>query len=135
MKIVEVSAAIIIKDNKIFITQRGYGDQKDKWEFPGGKIEKGETPEDCIIREIKEELDADIRIIKKLNVIEYNYPSFHLVMHNFIVQMKNPHILLREHEASRYVDLNEVDTIDFLEADKLVLKDLKDYLFSLFLHH
>lgn len=125
MKKVEVSSAIIIKGTKIFITQRGYGEFKDKWEFPGGKLEKYESPENCIIREIKEELDADIRIIKYLSTIEYTYPTFHLIMHNFICELKSSHMSLLEHEAAKFVDVNELDFIDFLPADKLVLEDIK----------
>ena len=125
MKTVTVSSAIIIKEGKIFITQRGYGEFKDTWEFPGGKLEKGESPEDCIVREIKEELDADIKIIKYLNTIEYTYPTFHLIMHNFICKLKSCHMSLLEHEAAKFVDVNELDSIDFLPADKLVLEDIK----------
>ena len=125
MKKIEVSSAIIIKGTEIFITQRGYDEFKDKWEFPGGKLEKGESPEDCIVREIKEELDADIRIIKYLSTIEYSYPTFHLIMHNFICELKSSHMSLLEHEAAKFVDVNELDSIDFLPADKLVLEDIK----------
>ena len=125
MKTVTVSSAVTIKDGKIFITQRGYGDYKDKWEFPGGKLEKGESPEDCIVREIKEELDADIRIIKYLSAIEYSYPTFHLIMHNFVCELKSSYMSLLEHEAAKFVDVNELDSIDFLPADKLVLEDIK----------
>ena len=125
MKTVTVSSAIIIKEGKIFITQRGYGEFKDTWEFPGGKLEKGESPEDCIVREIKEELDADIKIIKYLNTIEYTYPTFHLIMHNFICKLKSCHMSLLEHEAAKFVDVNELDSIDFLPADKLILEDIK----------
>lgn len=125
MKKIEVSSAIIIKGTKIFITQRGYGEFKDKWEFPGGKLEKGESPEDCIVREIKEELDADIKIIKYLSTIEYSYPTFHLIMHNFICELKSSHMSLLEHEAAKFVDVNELDSIDFLPADRLVLEDIK----------
>lgn len=128
MKNIEVSSAIIIKDNKIFIAQRGYGDFKDKWEFPGGKLEKDESGEDCIVREIKEELDADIRVIKHLNTIAYTYPTFHLKMHNYICELKNGHLSLLEHEAAKFVDVTDLDKIDFLPADLLILKDLKEYL-------
>lgn len=125
MKKIEVSSAIIIKNNKIFVTQRGCGDYKDKWEFPGGKLEEGESPEDCIIREIKEELDTDIKVVKHLNIVEYTYPTFHLKMHNFICELKSSHISLLEHKAAKFVDVNELDFIDFLPADKLVLEDIK----------
>lgn len=130
MKNIEVSSAIIIKDNKIFITQRGYGDFKDKWEFPGGKLETNETSEKCIIREIKEELDTDIEILKYLNTIEYDYPQFHLKMHNFICKLKHEHIVLKEHESAKFINIEEIDSIDFLPADKLVIKELKKYLNS-----
>lgn len=128
MKNIEVSSAIIIKDDKIFVTQRGYGDFKDKWEFPGGKLEVGESGEQCIVREIKEELDADIRVIKFLNTIEYTYPTFHLTMHNYICELKNSHLSLLEHEAAKFVNIADLDKIDFLPADLLILKDLKEYL-------
>lgn len=125
MKTIEVSSAIIIKNNKIFVTQRGYGDYKDKWEFPGGKLEKEESPEECIVREIKEELDTDVKIIKYLSTIEYTYPTFYLIMHNFICELKSSHMSLLEHEAAKFVDVSELDSIDFLPADKLVLEDIK----------
>lgn len=125
MKIIEVSSAIIIKDNKVFITQRGYGDFKDKWEFPGGKLEEGESGEDCIVREIKEELDAEIEVNKLLDTIEYTYPTFHLIMHNYICKLKNDHLSLLEHEAAKFVSVDELDKIDFLPADKLILDDIR----------
>ena len=128
MKNIEVSSAIIIKDTKIFVTQRGYGDFKDKWEFPGGKLEKGESGEDCIIREIKEELNADIEVISFLNTIEYDYPSFHLIMHNYICSLKNNHIEILEHEAAKFISKEELDSIDFLPADLLIIEKLKEYL-------
>lgn len=128
MKEIEVSAAIIIKDKKVFVTQRGYGDFKDMWEFPGGKLEKGELPEACIVREIKEELDADIEVVTFLNTIKYSYPTFCLTMHNFICRLKSKHISLLEHEAAKFVDIIELDKVDFLPADLLILKDLKEYL-------
>ena len=128
MRIIEVSSAIIIKNNKIFITQRGYWDFKDKWEFPGGKLEKGESGEECIIREIKEELDADIKVVNLLNTIEYTYPTFHLVMHNYICKLKNNHMSLLEHEAAKFVNITDLNKIDFLPADLLILEDLIKYL-------
>lgn len=128
MKQIEVSAAIIIKDKKIFVTQRGYGEFKDYWEFPGGKLEKDESAKDCIIREIKEELDADIEVVKFLNTIEYTYPTFKLTMHNFICKLKEDHITLLEHEAAKFIDIKDLDKINFLPADLLILDDLKEYL-------
>lgn len=130
MKTIEVSSAIIIKDSKIFITQRGYGEFKDKWEFPGGKFEAGESGEQCIIREIKEELDASIEVVDFLNTIEYTYPTFHLVMHNYVCELKNSHMQILEHESARFVDVDELDTVDFLPADLLILDKLKEYLNS-----
>lgn len=124
MKVIEVSAAIIIKDNKIFVTKRGYGEFKGMWEFPGGKLEQGETGEDCIVREIKEELDADIVVDKYLSTIDYDYPNFHLRMHNYICYLKYDHIILKEHEDAKFVDIKELDSVDFLPADILVVNDL-----------
>lgn len=128
MKTIEVSSAIIISDNKIFITQRGYGEFKDKWEFPGGKLEPGESGEQCVVREIKEELDADIKVIRFLNTIEYTYPTFHLIMHNYICKLKHSHLSLLEHEAAKFIGKTDLDNIDFLPADLLILEDLKKYL-------
>ena len=128
MKNIEVSAAIIIKDNKIFITQRGYGEFKDMREFPGGKLEPGESSEQAIVREIKEELDADIEIVQYLNTIEYQYPAFHLTMHNYICKLKNEHLKLLEHEAAKFINSSELDSINFLPADLLILNDLKNYI-------
>ena len=130
MKTIEVSSAIIIKNNKVFITQRGYGEFKDKWEFPGGKLEKSESGEECVVREIKEELDADIKVVTFLSTIEYNYPSFRLIMHNYICELKNNHMLMLEHEAAKFADASESDNIDFLPADLLIIDKLKDYLNS-----
>ena len=128
MKIVEVSAAIIIKDGKVFVTRRGYGEFKDMWEFPGGKLEAGETGEMAIIREIKEELDADIIIDKYLCTIDYDYEKFHLTMHNYICHLANNHIVLKEHEDAKFVFASELDKVDFLPADILVVKELKKVL-------
>ena len=125
MKVIEVSAAIIIKDNKIFVTQRGYGEFKGMWEFPGGKLEQGETGEQAIIREIKEELDADIIVDEYLSTIDYDYPTFHLKMHNYICHLASEHIILKEHEAAKFVGITELDLVDFLPADILVVNDLK----------
>lgn len=125
MKNIHVSAAIIMKDNKIFVTQRGYGEFKDWWEFPGGKIEEGETPEECLKREIKEELEADINIDKYLCTVEYDYPNFHLKMECFICSLIDGHLELVEAEDAKFITKDQLDNIDFLPADLLVVKELK----------
>lgn len=133
MKIVEVCAAIIINNNKILLTQRGYGEYKDKWEFPGGKIEENETKEETIIREIKEELDATIKVEKFLTKVEYDYTSFYLKMNVFIASLTSSHLLFKEHESYKRIDiseLNDLDALDLLPADRLIIPYLKDYLNS-----
>lgn len=131
MKIIEVCAAIIINNNKILLTQRGYGEYKDKWEFPGGKIEENETKEETIIREIKEELDASIKVEKFLTKVEYDYTSFYLKMNVFIASLTSSHLLFKEHESYKWIDvskLNNLDALDLLPADRLIIPYLKDYL-------
>lgn len=133
MKIIEVCAAIIINNNKILLTQRGYGEYKDKWEFPGGKIEENETKEETIIREIKEELDASIKVEKFLTKVEYDYTSFYLKMNVFIASLTSSHLLFKEHESYKWIDvseLNDLDALDLLPADRLIIPYLKDYLNS-----
>ena len=133
MKIIEVCAAIIINNNKILLTQRGYGEYKDKWEFPGGKIEENETKEETIIREIKEELDASIKVEKFLTKVEYDYTSFYLKMNVFIASLTSSHLLFKEHESYKWIDiskLNNLDALDLLPADRLIIPYLKDYLNS-----
>lgn len=133
MKIIEVCAAIIINNNKILLTQRGYGEYKDKWEFPGGKIEENETKEETIIREIKEELDATIKVEKFLTKVEYDYTSFYLKMNVFIASLTSSHLLFKEHESYKWIDiseLNDLDALDLLPADRLIIPYLKDYLNS-----
>lgn len=133
MKIIEVCAAIIINNKKILLTQRGYGEYKDKWEFPGGKIEENETKEETIIREIKEELDATIKVEKFLTKVEYDYTSFYLKMNVFITSLTSSHLLFKEHESYKWIDiseLNDLDALDLLPADRLIIPYLKDYLNS-----
>ena len=133
MKIIEVCAAIIINNNKILLTQRGYGEYKDKREFPGGKIEESETKEETIIREIKEELDATIKVEKFLTKVEYDYTSFYLKMNVFITSLTSSHLLFKEHESYKWIDvseLNDLDALDLLPADRLIIPYLKDYLNS-----
>ena len=128
MKEIEVSAAIIINNDMIFITKRGYGEYKGFWEFPGGKLEKGESKEDCLKREIKEELDVEIIIEKYLTTIEYAYPKFNLIMHCFICHFKSANLVLKEHDEAKYISLNDFCKINFTPADKLLYNDLKKYL-------
>ena len=101
MKTVKVVAAIIIHNNRIFATQRGYGDFKDGWEFPGGKIEPGETPQEAAEREIQEELDTQIKVGKLFDVVEYDYPDFHLTMYCYLCRVLSGNLTLKEHEAAR----------------------------------
>lgn len=124
LKMVKVVAAIIKRDNKIFATQRGYGDYKDWWEFPGGKIEAGETPEKALIREIKEELDTEITVDKFITTVEYDYPEFHLVMDCFWCSIKNGELKLLEHEAARWLPLDDLMQVKWLPADLEVINDI-----------
>lgn len=118
MKRIEVVAAIIIREGKVFATQRGYGEFKDGWEFPGGKVEPGESREEALKREIKEELDAEIQVEKLLETVEYDYPKFHLTMHCYICELLSEELILKEHEDARWLSKNEMDTVDWLPADR-----------------
>ena len=121
MKTVEVVAAIIRRDGRIFATQRGYGDWKDWWEFPGGKVEAGETPEQALVREIREELDTDISVDTFLCTVEYDYPKFHLTMHCYLCSLLTEALHLNEHEAARWLDKDELDAVEWLPADKQLI--------------
>lgn len=124
MKTIEVAAAIIVKDNKVFATQRGYGEFKDGWEFPGGKLEPGESAREALAREIREELDVDIRVGRLLETVEYDYPEFHLTMHCFICELLSEEIVLKEHEDARWLKEEELDTVDWLPADVGVISKI-----------
>ena len=126
MKQIEVVAAIIQKDDRIFATQRGYGDWQDWWEFPGGKIEAGETPEEALVREIREELSADISVDRFLCTVEYDYPAFHLKMHCYLCSLLTEALHLNEHEAARWLTKDELDSVKWLPADLEVVGKLKD---------
>ena len=128
MKNVKVVAAIILDNNKIFATQRGYGEFKDGWEFPGGKIEEGETPEEALVREISEELDTKIRVDEKVETVEYDYPTFHLSMDCFICNIIEGDLILKEHEASIWLSKDELYSVDWLPADKVLIEKLKEYI-------
>ena len=121
MKRIEVVAAIIRKGDTIFATQRGYGDFKDWWEFPGGKMEAGETPEQALAREIREELDAEISIDKFLYTVEWDYPQFHLTMHCYMSSLLSDALHLNEHEAARWLSKEEIHSVNWLPADEILL--------------
>ena len=121
MKTIEVVAAIIRKGDKIFATQRGYGDFKDWWEFPGGKMEDGESPEVALIREIKEELSTEIQIEKFLYTVEWDYPKFHLTIHCYICSLLEEALHLNEHEAAKWLTLDDIYSVDWLPDDKLLI--------------
>lgn len=122
MKIIEVVAAIIVEKDKVLVTQRGYGEFKDGWEFPGGKVELGETLESALKREIKEELDIEIEIDRYIDTVEYDYPYFHLTMHCYKCRMLNGLLKLKEHEAAKWVSQNELKEVDWLAADRIVVE-------------
>jgi len=124
MKTVRVAAAIIIHENKIFATQRGYGEFKDGWEFPGGKVEAGETPQQALIREIREELDTEIEVGELVDTVEYDYPAFHLSMDCFLCRVKSGNLVLKEHEAARWLTRENLNSVDWLPADKGLIEKL-----------
>ena len=117
MKTIEVVAAVIIKDGKVFATQRGYGQWKDWWEFPGGKIEPGECPQEALVREIREELDAEIEVGGLLETVEWDYPDFHLTMHCFICRLLSDSLHLNEHEDATWLTRETLDSVQWLPAD------------------
>ena len=127
MKTVRV-VAVIRKDNKIFATQRGYGEFKDGWEFPGGKIEEGEPPEQALAREMKEELDTDINVGELIDTIEFDYPNFHLSMDCFWCEIVQGELKLREHESAKWLSKEKLYTVDWLPADAGLIEKIKEKL-------
>lgn len=125
MKTIEVVAAIIRDGERIFATQRGYGEFKDGWEFPGGKMEQGETPRQALIREIREELDTEIEVGELVETVEYDYPQFHLTMHCFWCTVKSGDLVLKEHEAARWLTKETLSSVDWLPADIGLIERLK----------
>lgn len=130
MKTIRVVAAVICDDlqhpSKVFATARGYGEQKGGWEFPGGKIEPGETPPEALIREIREELDISIAVGEQIHTIEYDYPAFHLSMDCFLCRIISGEILLKEAEAARWLTKATLDTVPWLPADRELITLLKE---------
>jgi 8-oxo-dGTP diphosphatase len=125
MRVIEVVAAIIHDDEgRIFATQRGYGPMKDGWEFPGGKMESGETPEEALKREIWEELETRIEVEQLFETIDYDYPDFHLTMHCYICKVESGKLTLKEHEAARWLTKEQLCSIDWLPADRSIISRL-----------
>lgn len=125
-RIANVVAAVILKDDKYFATQRGYGEWKDWWEFPGGKIEQGEEPKDALKREIHEELNIEIEVNELLTTVEYDYPEFHLTMHCYFCSIISGQLLLLEHEDARWLSFDELESVKWLPADVEVASLLKE---------
>ena len=126
MKQIEVVAAIIHDDQRrIFATQRGYGDWKDWWEFPGGKMEVGETPEEALKREIWEELETRIVVEKFVETVEWDYPQFHLTMHSYLCHVESGHLELKEHKAAKWLNKDELESVNWLPADWDLVRNLR----------
>ena len=128
MKCIEVVAAAIYREGKVLAAQRGYGEFKGGWEFPGGKIEPGETQEQAIVREIQEEMAATIEVVEKLGTVEYDYPPFHLTMHCFWTTVKDGKLKLLEHEGAKWVDKETIHTVDWLPADVEIVEQVAERL-------
>lgn len=132
MKKITVSGAIILREQngkkEIFATQRGYGDYKDGWEIPGGKIEAGESPQECIVREIREELAAEVKAVRQVGVVDYDYPNFHLTMHCILCSLVSGELTLLEHEAAKWLNKETLMSVDWLPADRLILSEIQKLL-------
>ncbi len=130
MKTIEVVAAVIMDGNKVFATQRGYGEFKDGWEFPGGKMEKGESPEEALRREIREELATEIAVGELLETVQYDYPDFHLTLHCYRCSVVSGRLTLLEHEAARWLTADQLLSVDWLPADLDLVRHLQQSLQS-----
>ena len=128
MKTIEVVAAIIIKDGKVFATRRGYGEFQGWWEFPGGKMEAGESPQEALKREIHEELDAAVEVKELLETVEWDYPDFHLKMHCFICSLLSESLHLNEHEAASWLTHETLRSVRWLPADEILLDTIAECL-------
>ena len=126
MRTIEVVAAIIVKEGEVFATQRGYGEFKGWWEFPGGKIESDECPQEALVREIREELDAEIEVGELLETVEWDYPNFHLTMHCFICSLLSESLHLNEHEAAAWLTRETLHSVKWLPADEGVLAKIEE---------
>lgn len=126
MKTIEVVAAIIVRDGKVFATERGYGQWKGWWEFPGGKMEEGESPEEALKREIREELDAEICVGELLDTVEWDYPDFHMTMHCFICSLTSGSMHLNEHEDAAWLTEETLDSVKWLPADEGLIPKIAD---------
>ncbi len=126
MKTTKVAAAVITDGISVFATQRGYGEYKDWWVFPGGKLEAGETPQDALKREIREELDTEIEVGNLIMTVEYDYSDFHLSMDCFLATVISGNLTLLEHEDAKWVPINELNTVDWLPADKLLIDHISN---------
>ena len=127
MKTIEVVAAIIVKGDQVFATQRGYGDFKGWWEFPGGKIEAGECPQEALRREIMEELEAEIVVGDLLETVEWDYPAFHLTMHCFICSLQSESLHLNEHADSAWLTKETLGSVKWLPADLVLLDKISNF--------
>ena len=128
MKSIHVVAAVILRDGRVFATQRGYGAYKDYWEFPGGKVEPGETAEEALAREIREELDTEIAVEAPFEQVEYDYPEFHLSMQCFLCRVIRGSLVLKEHEDAAWLDRERLDDVRWLPADETVISRLREIL-------
>lgn len=124
MKVIKVVAAVVIHSKRVFATQRGYGEFKGGWEFPGGKVEEGETAEEALKREIREELETEIEVLNLLDTVEYDYPEFHLSMDCFICKIISGDLILKEHQNAKWLTKETLDSVEWLPADQVLLEKL-----------